>query len=141
MDIQSSTANDRPKSKKVWLILGGIVLVCSCVTILAAVLAGPAILTAINSVSKGGGLYSGNADEQLKTDALRAIADYESSANGCADVSLFLGQIVTSSAQTGDGSWTEMWQVSACGASHLYSISFVPAAGGGTDFRIVPADQ
>jgi hypothetical protein len=141
MDTEDSLADGQPKSRKVWFVAGGIVLACFCLAALTAMVAGPAILSIFSSVSSGGGMYSGIASEQLKADVLNAIIQYESSANGCADVSLFLGQMIGSPDQTADGSWTEMWQVSACGASHLYSISFTPAAGGGTDFSVLPADQ
>ncbi len=140
MQDQNVPAKSGPASNKLWWIIGGMIGVCCCLSILALVFAGPAIMGIFSSVSQEGGLYSGIADEQLKSDVLNTITQYEGSTSGCSDVSLFLGQMLVSPEQTGDGSWSELWQVMACGESHLYSVSFAPSPGGGTDFSITRAD-
>ena len=89
----------------------------------------------------GGGLYSGRADDVLKQDVLQVIANYELAQYDCSEVSLLLGSTTVSPEQSGDGSWTEMWQGMACNTSHLYSISFVPSPQGGTDFSVTPLEQ
>jgi hypothetical protein len=140
MENQNTSASSGAGSSKLWWIIGGVVLVCCCLSIIALVVAGPAVMGVFNSISQSGGLYSGIADEQLKSDVLNAIAGYESETGGCSDVKLFNGQLIASPDQSSDGSWVEMWQVSSCGESHLYSIVFTPSPGGGTDFSVTRAD-
>jgi hypothetical protein len=130
--------SEKPKSNRKWFLVGGIALVCLCLVATAIVVV-PPIMETLNIVNSGT-IYSGIAEEQLKADVLNAIAGYESSQNGCEHVTLFTGKILVSPDQTGEGAWSEIWQVTACNASHLYSVSFTPAAGGGTDFFISRAD-
>jgi hypothetical protein len=130
--------SEKPKSNRKWFLVGGFALVCLCLVATAIVLV-PPIMATLNLVNRGTN-YSGVAEEQLKADVLNAIANYESSQNGCRDVTLFTGKILVSPDHTGKGAWSEIWQVNACNASHLYSVSFTPAAGGGTDFFISRAD-
>ena len=126
----------KPKSNKKWFILGGVVALVVCLCLVAAIVIAPPLLRTFNAFNGG---YSGIASEGLLADTMQAIADYELSQNGCADVSLFSGTMLVN--KTDDGSWQELWQVNACGASHLYSVSFTPSASGGTDFSITPTDQ
>ena len=137
-DAHTSPPAAQPKSNRSWLIVGGVVLVCCCLAALAAIVLGPTISGLFGS---GGGLYSGRADDVLKHDVLQVIANYELAQHDCSEVSLLLGSTTVSPEQSGDGSWTEMWQVMACNASHLYSISFVPSPQGGTDFSVTPLEQ
>ena len=134
-DSQNATPVTKPRSKALWFIIGGVVLLCCCLVI-AAMIAWPTI-----SGMVGSGLYSGLADDVLKQDVLNAIAKFESSQNGCADVSLITGTTTVRPEDTPDGSWTELWQVRACDASHLYSIEMVPSPQGGTDYTVTPLDQ
>ncbi len=138
MEEQASIPASKPKSNRTWLIVGAVLLVCCCLTVVAAVLAWPTITSLLGS---GAGLYSGRADAVLKQDVLTVIANYESSQNGCSEVTLLTGQDAPDSGQTSDGSWTELWQILACDASHLYQITFVPSPQGGTDFTVTPLDQ
>ena len=137
-NAENSPLPAKPKSNRTWLIVGGIVLICCCLAVLAVIVLGPTITSLLGS---GAGFYSGRADEVLKQDVLTAIANYELAQYGCSDVSLLLGSTTTTPEQSGDGSWTEVWQVRACDASHLYSVSFVPSPQGGTDFSATPLDQ
>jgi hypothetical protein len=139
--LESTGAKTGSGRNRLWLILGGVLLACCCVAAIGAVLAGPAIMKIINSAAEGGSLYSGRADALLKQDTLNLIGTYESAQYDCTDVSLFIGQVLLAPEQTGDGSWSEMWQVNACGASHLYSVTFTPSADGGTDISVSPAEQ
>jgi hypothetical protein len=139
MDEQAAVSPAKPKSNKTWLIVGVVVLICCCLAVGAAVLAWPTISGLLGAGATG--LYSGRADDVLKQDVLTIITNYEASQNGCTDVTLFVGAETLSPEQTGDGSWVEMWQVVACDASHVYSITFTPSPQGGTDFSVRPVDQ
>jgi hypothetical protein len=139
MAEQTSIPVEKPKSNRTWLIVAGVVLFCCCITAIAAILAWPTITSLLGSGTPG--TYSGRADAILKQDVLNAIANYEASQNGCSEVTLFMGQDAPGSGQTGDGSWTELWQILACGESHLYEITFTPSPQGGTDFSATPLDQ
>jgi anaerobic C4-dicarboxylate transporter len=142
MEENNVVSSAPQKVNRTWIIIS-VVIVFLCCCLVAAAAVGYILIVGrtFNSVSEDGGIYSGLADEQLKTDTLNTIKQYESSQSGCNDVSLFLGAVITSPALTGDGSWEEEWSVNVCGDSHLYSIVFTPAAGGGTDFSIERIDQ
>jgi hypothetical protein len=140
--MESQQPVEKKSGNKVLIVVGVIALVCICVTVIvvaALVIVGPAIQSVNEQVQQGLG-YSGRADEVLRKDVMDAIANYESAA-GCSEVSLSGGQIILSPDQTGDGSWKETWQVSACGASHLYAVTFTPSPQGGTDFAVTQLDQ
>jgi hypothetical protein len=124
---------EKKKNNKVLLIAGVLLALCCCVTVIGA---------AVYTILKPGAQtiyeqtfsYTGNADDQLKSDVLNLIAE----SNGCSDVTLINGQIFLN---PGDGSWTETWQVNVCGESQLLSISFSPSPLGGTDFSISRMDN
>src|SRR5258706_5172439 len=124
--MESQPPAEKKNNNKIIIIVGVVLLVCVCaVVILVAALAilGPAIQKTSQKMVEGVG-YSGIADEQLKTDVLNALTDFETKQNNCSDVSLLGGQLILSPDQTSDHSWTATWQLNACGASHLYSITF-----------------
>jgi hypothetical protein len=141
MDEQASTSAAKSKSNKTWLIVAGVVLICCCITSIAAIVAWPTITSLLGSGETNTATYSGRADAVLKQDVLNVIANYESAQNGCNEVTLLMGQDAPGSGQSGDGSWSELWQILACDASHLYEITFVPSPQGGTDFSVSPIDQ
>jgi hypothetical protein len=130
-EMESEThAPQQTAKRKTWIVLaagGALALLCVCL-VAAAFL----VLPAVANIGQSTVSYEGNADEQLKTDTLQLIAQYEQAQGGCNDVTLFIGNMMTRPEQTEDGSWSEMWQVNACGESHLYSITFTPDGVGGT---------
>jgi len=130
-----------PQSNKmIWLVVGCAVLACCCLLVVAISAAGFLFMNIRSSASTSALPYAGRADDLLKQNALDAIQGYESSKNGCRDVSLLAGQVLVAP-DSGSSPWKESWQVLACGASHLYTITFTPSPGGGTDFSIHSDDQ
>ncbi|HAX69019.1 MAG: hypothetical protein KJZ72_19095 [Anaerolineales bacterium] len=138
MSIEQTATEKKTAGSKKWLLiaLGGVMLICICL-VAFGVMAIPSIMRMSNEASS----YSGIASEQLKSDVLSAISDAERSQNGCTTVSLFSGQMMLRPEQSGDGSWVEIWQVNACGESHLYSVSFTPDGVGGTYFSVTRTDE
>lgn len=135
MEANETSVEKKASTGKKWLLIGGAAfgLICICLVIIG-VIAVPSLLKMTGS---GGGSYSGNADEQLKNDVLAAISDAE----GCPTASIFSSQMMMRPEQSADGSWVEIWQVSACGASHMYSITFTPDGVGGTFFSATRMDE
>lgn len=139
----------QPTKSKTWIFLavgGALALLCICLVAAAFIVLPPLVyfLGSIPDVANIGPstvAYEGNADEQLKADTLQLIAQYEQAQNGCNDVTLFIGNMMLRPEQTGDGSWSEMWQVNACGESHMYNIAFTPDGAGGTYISVSPIDQ
>lgn len=128
----------QPAKRKTWVILaigGALALLCLC---LAAAFI---ILPAAANIGQSTVSYNGIADEQLKSDTLNLIAQYEQAQNGCNNVTLFIGNLMLRPEQTGDGSWSEIWQVNACGESHMYNIAFTPDGAGGTYISLTPIGQ
>ena len=138
MNIEQVATEKKTAGSKKWILiaLGGVILMCICLVVFG-VMAIPSILRMSDEVSS----YSGIASEQLKSDVLSAISDAERSQNGCTTVSLYSGQMMLRPEQSGDGSWVEIWQVNACGESHLYSVSFTPDGFGGTYFSVTRTDE
>lgn len=139
MNLEQPLSETKPSTNKKWIFigLGGLAFVCICL-IIVGVFAVPAIM---QFVSNGGETYSGIADEKLQSDTLNLIMQYEQAQNGCNDVTLFLGNMMLRPEQTSDGSWSEIWQVNACSASHMYNITFTPDEVGGTYISVSPIDQ
>ena len=124
---------EKKKNNKALIIVGVILLLCCCITMIGV--ATYAILKpGAQTMYEQAFSYTGNADDLLKSDVLKLIAE----SNGCSDVTLLNGRIFLT---PGDGSWTEMWQVNVCGESQLFSIGFTPSPLGGTDFSVNRADQ
>lgn len=119
-------------------VAAGILLCCCLLGIGIYALLGENLVT---DLLQGGDTYSGRADETLRRDTLNLIGLYEEGQLGCADLSLIGGQILLAPDPAGDGSWQETWRVNACGETHLYTITFTPTAGGGTDIEVMPAAQ
>lgn len=142
--METNQPLEKKGNNKVLIIVGVIMLLCCCAVVVGAgvyiFLTDPAAQFGNGPILEGIA-YSGIADAELKADVITAIADYEASQSGCADVSLLGGQILLSPDQTGDGSWTETWQLAVCQESHLYSVAFTPSPAGGTDFSVTRLDQ
>lgn len=136
MNSEAPVQNNPPKAKK-WIlpIAGAFIALCVCVAAAAVILA-PKVMNIFQSAST----YSGIASEQLKADTLQVIALVEQT-YGCDSVSLFSGKIFLSPDKTDDGSWVEIWQILACGESHMYRITFTPDGVGGTYFSVSRMDQ
>lgn len=136
--MNQETLSTQPSSKsRKWLFIaagGALIVLCACLTAAAI------ILPPLANIGQSTPSYTGLADEQLKNDTLQLIAQYEQGQNGCGNVTLFAGTVMLHPAQTGDGSWVEMWQVNACGASRLYNITFTPDGNGGTYISASPID-
>jgi hypothetical protein len=79
--------------------------------------------------------YAGLADSLLKSDTLALIETYENS-QGCSSVSLTTGVVTQYPDPNPGGVWQEMWTVDACGEAHVYEITFTPSPGGGTDMSV-----
>jgi len=143
MDTNTNQQPEKKNNNKVLIIVGVAILLCCCLVIVVAAVymtIAPAVKNVNEQIQEGIG-YNGIADDLLKSDVTKAIADYEQSQTGCTDVTLFGGQVIISPEQSGDGSWTETWQMSVCGESHLYSVVFTPSPAGGTDFSVSRLDQ
>lgn len=134
--METNQTVEKKKNNKTLIIVGAILLLCLCVTVIGAV----AYIT-LQKVSEQAFGYTGIASEQLRSDVLKGIAENETSQNSCSDITLVNGRMFLSPEQSGDGSWIEMWQVMVCGESRLYSISFIPSPLGGTDFSVNRLDQ
>ncbi len=115
--------------KNNWTIIVGvaIALLCCCVLVAAVVLGGP-LLNILTS-------YQGIADAELRTDTMHSIGQSESE-RGCDNISLVSAQLVSEPEPSEGGSWTELWQISACGETHAYTIVYTPSPAGGTDMHI-----
>ncbi|GAB1471082.1 hypothetical protein MASR2M66_19600 [Chloroflexota bacterium] len=135
METTQTVTNQKAGSSKKWILIGGaaLALICLCLVIIGALVIPPLLKAASNGSSN----YSGIASEQLKFDVLTAI----SKAEGCPTVSLNSGQMMMRPEQSSDGSWNEIWRVSVCGESRLYSITFTPDGVGGTYFSVNRTDQ
>ena len=130
MNSETPAPQQHPVKSKAWIFLaigGALALLCVCLVAGAFL-----VLPAIANIGQSTVSYEGIADEKLQSDTLNLIIQYEQARNGCNDVSLFIGNMMTRPEQTQDGSWIETWQVNACGESHLYSITFTPDGVGGT---------
>lgn len=142
--MENNLPIEKKGNSRILIIVSVIALLCCCLVVVGAgayiFLTGPAAQSVTEQIS-GGIVYNGIADEELKADVINAIADYETSLNGCVDVSLVSGLMLLSPDQTQDGSWSETWQVGVCGESHLYSVAFTPSPAGGTDFSVTRLDQ
>jgi hypothetical protein len=131
---------EKKGNKKILIIAGVLTALCACMVVISAA-AFIILKPALQSVNEQAFGYTGIADEELKSDVLKALTDHEASLNGCSEVTLINGHMFLRPEQTGDGSWTENWQVMVCSESHLYSILFVPSPLGGTDFSASRIDQ
>ena len=133
------------KKNNLPLIIGAVAIVlCCCVVVVGAAIY---LFVTLSSVSNSVTVplpndtqYLGNADELLRSDTLKAIADHEYSQTGCSDVTLFSGVMNLAPDQTSDGSWSEVWEIDACGDYHKYDVVFTPTPDGGTDFSVTPSD-
>lgn len=132
----------QPAKRKTWMmfVIGGALTLGVCLCIAVAAAAVKIILPAMTATDEYIS-YNGIANEQLKSDTLNLIAQYEQAQNGCKDVMLLAGNLMLRPEQTADGSWSEIWQVNACGKSHLYKIEFTPDGVGGTYFSVSLIDQ
>lgn len=131
---------EKKGTNKILIIVGVLILLCACIVVISAA-AFIVLKPALQSVNEQAFGYTGIASEELKSDVLKAISDNETSLNGCSDITMINGHMFLRPEQTGDGSWTETWQVMVCDESRLYSISFVPSPLGGTDFTVTRIDQ
>jgi hypothetical protein len=138
--METNQPLEKKGNNRILIIVGAILLLCCCVTAAgaAAYITLEPVIQSVNQQLAG---YAGIASEQLKSDVLKGIAEYEASQSGCSDVTLINGHLFLSPEQSGDGTWIETWQVMVCGESRLYSISFTPSPLGGTDFSVRPLDQ
>jgi hypothetical protein len=128
---------EKKSGNKTIIIIGVVLLVCLCTAVIvvaAFTILGPAIQNTTQQVQQGLG-YSGIADAQLRTDTMKLLGQSESG-NGCDNISLTSGQVVSQPDPAAGGSWTELWQVSACGKTHAYTIVYTPYPSGGTDIHI-----
>jgi hypothetical protein len=137
MESETNAPQQTAKSRKWIALAAGDALALLCLCLAAAFI----ILPAVANIGQSTVSYNGNADEQLKSDTLNLIAQYEQAQNGCGNVTLFIGNMTLRPEQTGDGSWSEIWQVNACGESHMYNIAFTPDGAGGTYISLTPIDQ
>jgi hypothetical protein len=143
MDTNPSEQPEKKSNNTVLIIVGAVILLCCCLVVVVAaayMVLAPAVKDVNEKIEEGIG-YNGLADDLLKSDVTKAIADYEQSQTGCTDVTLFGGQVLVNPEQSGDGSWTETWQMMVCGESRVYSIVFTPSPAGGTDFSVTRIDQ
>src|SRR5262245_60485742 len=97
MQTQEDQAQVKPKSNKMWLIIGGVVLACCCIVVIAALVAGPAIQNTFNSITNSlqsvnpsgiesstsepnspssGPAEGGRGDTTLKTDVWNSIVNF-----------------------------------------------------------------
>lgn len=136
MNTQEPIVEKKGGFGKKWILIAGVGLglMCICLVIIGGIAAIPSLL---DIPGVGSDNYTGIADEQLKSDVLTMISQVE----GCPTTSIFSGSMLLSPDQSTDGSWVEIWQVDACGASHMYSITFTPDGVGGTYFSISRTDQ
>lgn len=129
MELETQAPQQAKSKKWIFLAIGGaLVLLCLCLSA-AAVIVLPRLAKNISQLITS---YKGIADEQLKSDTLNLITQYEQATYGCGNVTLFAGIMMLRPDQTNNGSWSEIWQVIACGASHMYNITFTPDGAGGT---------
>lgn len=137
MNQETLSTQSSSKSRK-WLFVAAgsaLIVLCVCLAATAAI-----VLPSLANIGQSTVSYTGLADEQLKNDTLQLLAQYEQGQTGCGNVTLFAGNVMLHPAQTEDGSWVEMWQVNACGASRLYNITFTPDGIGGTYISASPID-
>ncbi len=139
MEDQPVIESTAPKKNLVPFIVAGVVLLCCCLVVAGAV----GML--IYSSTPGGtsalpSSYDGIADAELRTDTMNLIGAQESS-SGCDDVALVTAEVVNPPQADLGGVWTEMWQISSCGESHLYAVTFSPDPAGGTNIYALRADQ
>lgn len=137
MENQSVVDNSEPKKKsnRTLIIVVAIVLLCCCFVVVAA-----AVVFMLNgSGSIGLPSYSGLADAELRTDTMKLIGQQEA-ATGCDNFSLSSAEVVNPPQADAGGVWTEMWQISGCGESHLYAVTFSPDPAGGTNIYALRAD-
>jgi len=150
--IEYKPDDDKPVDKKpvnkkpgntVLIVIIAVAVLCVCAVfagVAALSIFQPVIQNTYESIQPKQG-YSGIASEELKNDVIQSIADYESTQTGCADVTLYGGEMMVSPSQTQDGSWQETWKIDACGESHLYAVTFTPSPQGGTDFSANRLDK
>jgi len=138
MENQPVFENNQPikKTNTTLIIIIAVVLLCCCLVVVAA-----AALLLIN----GGGRvslpsYSGIADAELRTDTMNLIGQQEA-IDGCENITLSSAKVVNQPQADAGGVWTEMWQINACGESHLYAVTFSPDPAGGTNIYALRADQ
>ncbi|MCC7117683.1 MAG: hypothetical protein IT310_04090 [Anaerolineales bacterium] len=146
VNLQSEQTEQKKNGKnKVLIIVGVIVGLCCCLAVggVAALnILAPAVNDTYQQIQDQIG-YTGLADEQLKADTLKLIAEHENSQTGCTDVALLSGQtfLHPGMVEGNSSAWAENWQVMACDASHLYMVTFMPSPTGGTDISISRMDN
>lgn len=138
--METIEPDEKKGNSRLLIIVGILAVLCACIVVVsaAAFIVLKPVLQSVNEQAFG---YTGIADEELKSDVLKALSDNEASLNGCSEVTLINGHMFLRPEQTEDGSWTETWQVMVCGESRLYSIFFLPSPLGGTDFSASRIDQ
>jgi hypothetical protein len=151
---------DKPKSRKVWLIVAGVVLACCVIVAIGAVFGVPVVSGAIQGLTGTqsvdvttatlpadqsvnpastatptvGPAAGGRGDSLLKTDVWNSIVGFYASSRNCTDVAstkIDVTQIPDSS-----GVWQEDWTVLACGQTEVLKVKFTPRPQGGTDYHI-----
>jgi hypothetical protein len=127
-----------PKKNFAPFIIAGVVVLCCCLIVAGA--AGVLILRSAPGGVSTLDSYDGIADAELLTDTMNLISAQESS-EGCENITLAAGEVVNPPQADLGGVWTEMWQISACGESHLYAVTFSPDPAGGTNIYALRADQ
>jgi hypothetical protein len=127
-----------PKKNFVPFIIAGLVLLCCCLVGVGAV--GMLIYSSNSGETSILPSYDGIADAELRTDTMNLIGTQESS-EGCDNITLAGAEVINPPQSELGGVWTEMWQISACGESHLYAVTFSPDPAGGTNIYALRADQ
>ncbi len=151
---------EKPKSRKIWFIVAGVVLACCVIVALGAVFAGPVVSSAIQGflgtpaadasttalpsdqalsaatpeAPSVGPVDGGRGDDILKTDVWNSIVGFYASSRNCTDVAST--KIDVTQAPDSSGVWQEEWTVLACGETTVLKVKFTPSPQGGTDYHI-----
>jgi hypothetical protein len=144
----------KPKSNKLWLWIGGLIVAGCLVVVIGGVLLGPVISKTFNDINNSlqsvnpastttpsdttapasGPASGGLGDNILKTDVWNSIVSYYSSSQSCTNVTNT--QIQVTQGPDSKGVWQEAWTVDACGNTAVMNGQFTPSPKGGTDYHI-----
>lgn len=131
----------RPRTAKLWLIIGGALIAFCIVVALGVVFGVPLVQMALESptptgvaTASPGPAEGGRGDGLLKSDVWNSILGFYSSNRNCTDVTNT--KVEVTQVPDSSGVWQEDWSVVACGETAVLTIKFTPSPQGGTDYHI-----
>ena len=145
-----------PGSRRLWFILGVIVLALLIMAVAAALALLPATRAEVRGAGSDGSVdalvgsptaagrpeatpvagpvHGGLSDPDLKSDVWSTVGSFYRNVRDCPDVSSIAIEMIKE--PDAAGVWKEAWSVSACGETAILTITFTPSPQGGIMYDI-----